>query len=185
MAAESDPVTRTSPTVGGGSDGSWPSVAQTLHQAKQLLQGPVQQQQQQLVDAGGNAQLRECLARLHEAVLLLQQENQQLAARVQQQQQQQHQHQMRALQRLRAPRKEEVTCRTQSLSPFATASEVSGTADGGSNTSSSANLPFTRALSGGVLPKPEVTLDEIRSAPNPSTPVLRGRDISVERFLNT
>lgn len=180
--AESDPVTRSSPNL-GVSDGTWPSVGQALHQAKQLLQRPLQpQQQQQLADNGGNAQLHECLARLHEAVLLLQRENQQLTARIQQQQLQQQQ--LSQLQRLHAPAKGGATSRAHSHSPFATPSEVSGPAEGGSNNSTGPNVPFARALSGGVLPRPEATPDEIRSAPNPSTPLLRGSDISVERFLN-
>ncbi|XP_026191226.1 centrosomal and chromosomal factor [Cyclospora cayetanensis] len=180
---QSDPVTRSSPTA-GVSENSWPVVQGALHQAKQLLQGPLQQQQ--LVDAAGNAQIHECLSRLHEAVLVLQRENQLLVSRIQQQQQQQQQMRLQQpFQLLHAP-KGGAASRAQSLSPFGTASEFSGCAEGsGGSSSSAANLSFSRALSGGVLPRPEVSADEIRSAPNPSTPLLRGGDISVERFLST
>lgn len=177
LPSESDPLIRSSPT--GLAVGShW---AQALTQAKQLLHRPQQQQQpQQIADAAGSAQLHECLARLKEAVVLLQRENQQLRARVQQQQQQQVR--LQALQRLHAPAKEGVaTSRAQSLSPFGTSSEVSASADG---CNSGGSNPVWRAMSGSALPCPEETPDEIRSAPNPSTPVLPFGVSSVEQFLS-
>lgn len=181
LLIESDPLIRSSPT--GLNEGSnWASLAQALSQAQNLLHRP---QQQQLTDAAGAAQVHDCLSRLHEAVILLQRENQQLQARVQQQQQQQMR--LQAVHRLHpAPANKDgvsPASRAQSLSPFGTSSEVSASADGCN--SSNSNAPLWRALSGSVLPCPEETPDEIRSAPNPSTPLLRGGDVSVEQFLST
>lgn len=145
---------------------------------------PLQQQQQQLADAAGAAQMHDCLARLHEAVLLLQRENQQLVARVQQLQQQQQQMRMQALHHLQACAKNGgAASRAQSLSPFGKASELSASAE--RCRSGGLTAALGRVLSGSALPLPEETPDGIRSAPNPSTPLLRGGDISVEGFLST